>query len=193
MAEFHVALGLRTQEEEILRHLGPTQSSRVTLSRWGGIPDGTVVPERRELCEVELPGETPLPRWSSELGQLGASERRPLSTALGLGATPGALGGCPKEEEWQGELCGLKVTTPEHPGLLRGGGEAWAQHVAWTWSSRTRAPGGCPEEERGEWFGLRATTPEHRGAAWRRSTVGHLDLERPHQSSRQLFRGGGTW
>ena len=82
---------LRTQDskEEILRHLGPTQSSRVSLSHWGGVPDGTVVPERRKLCEVELPVRRPSPRWSSELGQLGAPKRRPLGTALGLGATTG--------------------------------------------------------------------------------------------------------
>ena len=53
----------RTQDskEEILRNLGSTQSSRVSLSSWGGVPDGTVVPEHRECYEVELPGETPLP------------------------------------------------------------------------------------------------------------------------------------
>ena len=53
----------RTQDskEEILRDLGPTQSSRVSLSCCGGVPDGAVVPERRELCEVELPSEIPLP------------------------------------------------------------------------------------------------------------------------------------
>ena len=71
MAAFHVAPGLRIQEE-ILRHLGPTQSSRVTLTRWEGVPDGTVVPEHKELSEVELPARRPSPRWSSELGQLGA-------------------------------------------------------------------------------------------------------------------------
>ena len=54
-------LRLRIQEEEILRDLGPTQSRWVSLSRWGGVLDGAVVPERRELCEVELPKETPLP------------------------------------------------------------------------------------------------------------------------------------
>ena len=59
-------------KEEILRHLGPTQSSRMTLTHWEGVPDGTVVPERRKLCEVELPVRRPSPRWSSELGQLGA-------------------------------------------------------------------------------------------------------------------------
>ena len=62
----------------------------MTLTRWEGVLDGTVVPERRKLCEVELPARHPSPRWSSEGGQLGASERRPLSTALGLGATTGA-------------------------------------------------------------------------------------------------------
>ena len=118
MAEFHVAPGLRTQEEEILRDLGKTQSSRVSLSHWRGVPDGAVVPERRELCEIELPSKTPLPRWSSELGQLGASERRPLNTALGLGATTGAPGGCP-EEELRGELFGLRATTPGHQGAAR--------------------------------------------------------------------------
>ena len=64
----------RTQDskEEILRHLEPTQSSRVTLTRWEDILDGTVVPEHRERCEVELPARHPSSCWSSELGQLGA-------------------------------------------------------------------------------------------------------------------------
>ena len=72
MAAFHVVLGVRIQEEEILRDLGPTQSRWVSLSHWGGVLDGAVVPEHRELCEVELPNKTPLPGWSSELRQLGA-------------------------------------------------------------------------------------------------------------------------
>ena len=153
----------RTQDskEEILRDLGPTQSSRVSLSHWGGIPDGTVVPERRELCEVELPARRPSPRWSSELRQLGASERRPLSTVLGLGATTGALAAA------QRRSCAESCLDSERPLLNTGGlpgGGGGVRQVAWTQSDCIRAPGGCSEEEAsGELFGLKATTPEHQG------------------------------
>ena len=44
-----------------IERLGTNSKQPVSLSHWGGVPDGAVVLEHRELCEVELLGETPLP------------------------------------------------------------------------------------------------------------------------------------
>ena len=74
MTSFHVTPGLRIQEDEVLKDSEQTPSHQVSLSHWGGAPDGAVVPEYRKLSEVQLPNETPppAPSWSSRFGQLGA-------------------------------------------------------------------------------------------------------------------------
>ena len=75
MTAFHVTPGLRKpQEDEVSRDSEQARSHWVSLSHWGGAPDGVVVPECRKLCEVLLPNETPppAPSWSSKFGQLGA-------------------------------------------------------------------------------------------------------------------------
>ncbi|MBZ3881217.1 Vacuolar protein sorting-associated protein 8-like protein [Sciurus carolinensis] len=77
---------------------------------------------------------------------------------------------------------------------LPGGGGGGARQVAWTWSGRTRAPGGCPEEEAcGGSLDSEQPLLNTRGAVWRRrrSAAGHLDSERLYQNSGRLHGGGG--
>ena len=88
----------------------------MTLTRWGGVPDGAVVPESRKLCEVELPARHPSPagavnsdNWERRKGGRSA-QRWDSEQPLGLRRLPRGgvarravwtqnTGACPEEEE----------------------------------------------------------------------------------------------
>ncbi|MBZ3871517.1 Loss of heterozygosity 12 chromosomal region 1 protein [Sciurus carolinensis] len=101
---------MQDSKEEIVRDLGPTQSRWVSLSHWGGVPDGAVAPERRELCEVELLGEMPLPPLERKTRTTGIIVEEAAQHSAWIRSNHWGSGRLP-EEELRGLLSGQTSPT----------------------------------------------------------------------------------